>query len=453
MSVDLIVKNGYIVDPAWIVKGCIAVDQGKVVAIGAEDVLPPGKKAIDVRGNHILPGVVDPHFHPVSPERQEADFVTETRAAAGGGVTTLGIFLITSRKDGLLKGIDDGKRAFEARSVIDAFFHVFGRPGDELGFQQLPECPSRGVTSFKISAAEATVDDISRFRFFEKIASMGGVNRAIVHCENWDIAALLRERLIQAGRKDFAAWNDSRPNFVEAEAMERNIFFSKVTDCPIYIVHITIREGVDIIARARAEGIKVVGETCAQYLTHTSQDHGQLEDNPALGRVNPPLRSKADNERLWAGIRDGIIETIGSDHCGYTLKEKEGIMWDVPRGLGNLTEMQLPVLISEGVNKGRVSLPKVVEVCCQNPAKTFGLYPRKGALKIGSDADMVVVDLSKKHKVSWKTCHSASDWNIWEGWEFKGWPVMTICRGEVIMDDGKIVARSGSGRFIPSPYV
>ncbi|MBI4334706.1 MAG: amidohydrolase family protein [Chloroflexi bacterium] len=453
MPVDLIVRNGNVVTPRDVTRAAVAIDKGRVVAIGDESILPPGRKTIDVKGNHILPGVIDPHFHPWTIERYPYECRTETRAAAAGGVTTLGIFLITRREDGPLKGIEEGKRVFEENGIVDAFFHVFARPGDQLGFSQMPDCPSLGVTSFKVSAAEATVDDVSRFTIFEQIAKMGGINRAMVHCENWDLAAVLRERLIKAGRMDFPAWNDSRPNFVEAESMMRNIYFSKITGCPIYIVHITIKEGVDILAQGKADGVDVIGETCAQYLTHTSQDRGLLADNPPLGRVNPPLRARADNDRLWQGIKDGIIDTMGSDHIGYTLKDKEGIMWDAPRGLGNLTEMQLPVLISEGVNKGRITLPKVVEVACQNPAMTFGLYPRKGALNVGSDADLVVVDLNKKVNVSWKMLHSLSDWSIWEGWEFKGWPVLTMRRGEVIVEDGKILASDGSGKYIPSPYL
>ena len=231
--------------------------------------------------------------------------------------------------------------------------------------------------------------------------------------------------------------------------MYRCLFLAKVSKCPLYIVHITIKEGADIINKAKAEGINVIAETCPQYLTHNSEEPVPvIKENPTFAVVNPPLRGKEDNERLWQAIKDGVIDCIGSDQAVATKKLKGNDMWKAPMGLGNITQMILPVMLSEGVNKNRISLEKVVEVCCQNPAKVFGLYPRKGTISANSDADLVIVDLNKKVKFTPQMSPSLCDWSIYDGWEFKGWPVCTILRGKVIAEEGKIVVQPGNGRYL-----
>ncbi len=451
---ELVIRNGKIVTPTEIVSAGIAIDNGKIVAIGREDLLPTADKTIDASGKYILPGLIDPHTHPGFGVTFESSVRTETQAAAVGGVTTMSIY-VRDVKRGLVAPFDEYRRHFESNAVTDGFFHLM--VSNEQSLDEIPRCPDLGVTGFKFSIgykgpqAEAMgippIDDGFVLDGFRRISNLGYPARAMVHAENIDIALRLRKGLEQ--RQDVRVWHDSRPNFVEEECMYRCLFLAKVSSCPLYIVHITIKEGADIINKARAEGINVIAETCPQYLTHNSEEPVLvIKENPTFAVVNPPLRGKEDNERLWQAIKDGVIDCIGSDQAAATKKLKGNDMWKAPMGLGNITQMILPVMLSEGVNKNRISLEKVVEVCCQNPAKVFGLYPRKGTISVHSDADLVIIDLNKKVKFTPQMSPSLCDWNIYDGWEFKGWPVCTILRGKVIAEDGKVVVKPGTGRYI-----
>ncbi|MFC1861577.1 dihydroorotase family protein [Chloroflexota bacterium] len=281
------------------------------------------------------------------------------------------------------------------------------------------------------------------------IAKMGYPALAMVHAENIDIVLRLREKLEKEGRQDGQVWNESRPNYVEAECMHRAIFLAKVAECPLFIVHNTIGEAPEILAKAKAEGVDLKAEICPQYLTHNSEEPAPvLLENPTFAVVNPPLRGKCDNEMLWKGIKDGVIDTVGSDNAPATREQKGWDMWNSYMGTGSNTQMILPVMLSEGVNKNRVSLERVVEVCCQNPAKIFGLYHKKGVIRIGSDADLVIVDMDKKVKFANEMSAGLGGWTIYKDWEFTGWPVLTMLRGKVIMEDGKIVAELEYGRYI-----
>jgi D-hydantoinase len=463
MAVDLVIKNGKVVTPDGIASSGIAVDGGKIVAIADEPSLPKAAETIDGAGKHILPGLIDTHVHMggINPLGKECR--SETAAAAAGGVTTVGHFAFDHRapKPTSLGVFESQKDAFEKNALVDGFFHALVINDESL--EEIPKCPETGITSFKflmgykgpeVEARGITIaDDGKFFKGFEIISQLGRPVRAMVHAENAEIALMLKERLQKEGRSDFPAWNDSRPKFCEEECMQRALLLAKVAKCPLYIVHMTIGEGVDIIARAKADGIDVVAETCPQYLTHTSEDPAPLfQENPALGCVNPPLRDKDSVKKLWQGIRDGWIECIGSDHAPFTLEMKGHDIWKTLPGLGNLTEMILPVMLSEGVNRGRISLEKVVEVCCYNPARVFGLAPRKGAISVGSDADLVIVDLEKRVTVTPEMLHSVADWTIYDGWKFKGWPVMTVVRGNVVVKEGEMVGEPGTGRYILCSY-
>jgi dihydroorotase (multifunctional complex type) len=458
--VDLVIKNGKVVTHSETVSAAIGIDKGKVVAIAPEGFLPSAGKVIDAGGKYVLPGAIDLHTHMAYGEYFNIPFsqtvLTETGAAALGGVTTAAIYL-RRVKTGLLTHIDDLKRDFEANSYIDGFFHMM--VADEANLEQIEKAPDYGIYGFKFMMgykgpqAEAlgipAIDDGFVLDGFRRVSKLGFPSRGMVHAENIDIVLRLRKTIEAQGRQDARAWFDTRPNFVEEECIHRAIFLAKVSGCPLYIVHNTIKESVDIISRAKAEGINVVMETCPQYLTHNSeQPVPVIKENPVFANVNPPLRGKEDNERLWEGIRDGVIDTIASDHVSVTRELKGKDMWKAPMGIGNATQMILPVMISEGVNKNRIPLEKVAEVCSYNPARVFGFYPRKGTIAVGSDADLAIVDLEKKVKFTSEMSTSLCDWSIWEGWEFKGFPVGTIIRGEVVVEDSKLVGKPGYGRYL-----
>ncbi len=428
--------------------------------------MPSAKKTIDASGKHILPGLIDPHCHYGFPGSFRSHLTTDTQASAAGGVTTFGHFLWSQTRSAL-ELLDLHKSTLEKDSLIDGFFHIIV-VGEFL--DDIPKLPARGVNSFKFmlgyrgvggtkgglpsGAPVGTIDDGVVFDGFEKISKLSPTAWAMVHCENIEIAMKLRAKLEKAGRQDFPAWEESRPRVAEAEAMRRVIYLAKITGCPLYIVHMTVGEGVDLIAQARAEGINVVAETCPQYLTHSSEDPAPMfAKQPTLGVVNPPLRDKYSIERLWQGIRDGWVSTLASDFATMTVKAKGNDIWNTTSGIGSLSEMILPVMLSEGVNKGRISLEKVTEVCSYNAARIFGRFPQKGTIAVGSDADFVIVDLKKKVKVTPELLHTppdVCDYTIYDGWEFVGWPVCTILRGNVIVEDGKIIGTPGNAKWIPS---
>lgn len=455
-KVDLVIKNGKVVTPTGVVSAGIAIDKEKIVAIAKETSLPPASKTIDASGKYVLPGLIDPHVHFGYTGKIGEQIQGDSEAAAAGGVTTFGHY-IRAYTQSPLELLENDRKALEEHSVVDGFFHTM-MVAEYL--DTIPQLPQKGINSFKFlmgykgpqAAARGIVpiDDGVLFDGFERMSKLGRPVWGMVHAENIDISLVIRKRLEKAGRRDFPAWNETRPRFVEAEAIQRAIFIAKVTNCPLYIVHNTVAEAVDMISKAKAEGINVVGETCPQYLTHSSEEPWPiLTKHPTLGNVNPPLRDKESNERLWQGIRDGWIETIGSDHAPATLEQKGDDIWKAVMGVGNITEVILPVMLSEGVNKGRISLEKLVEVCCYNPARIFGLLPRKGNISIGADADLVIVDLEKKVKLTKNMLHCPHcDWTIYEGWEFKGWPILTLLRGNIIMQEGKIVGKPGVGRYL-----
>jgi dihydroorotase-like cyclic amidohydrolase len=457
---DLIIRGGQVVTHSETVCAAVGIDKGKVVAIAPESYLPSADKVIDASGKYILPGVIDLHTHMASGEYFNIPFAEtvprESGAAALGGVTTAAVYM-RRVQTGLLTHIDDLKRVFESNSYIDGFFHMM--VADDTNLEQIKDGPGQGVYGFKFgmgykgpqAAALGIpgIDDGFVLDGFRRISRLGFPSWGMVHAENIDISLRLRKVIEAEGRQDARAWFDTRPNFVEEECIHRAIFLAKVAQCPLYIVHNTIKESVDIIARAKGEGVKVIMETCPQYLTHNYDDlHPEIKENPVFANVNPPIRGKADNERLWEGIRDGVVDTMASDSVSISRKLKGNNMWEAPMGIGNATQMILPVMISEGVNKKRIPLEKVAELCSTNPAKVFGFYPRKGTIAVGSDADLVIVDLEKKVRFSHKMSTSFCDWSVWEGWEFKGFPVATVLRGEVIAEDGKLVGKAGYGRYL-----
>jgi dihydroorotase-like cyclic amidohydrolase len=311
-----------------------------------------------------------------------------------------------------------------------------------------------GITSFKFlmtcKGEEAkivggdTCDDGFLYAGFKSIARLGDKGLAMCHAENIDIITRILPTVKQTGRQDLAAWAEARPGWVETLDVIRAISLSMVTGCRLYLVHIHYPESLEIIARAKADGIPVVAETCPQYMVLNAES-----DIPGrLGKINPPLRDEECNVALWEAVNDGTISFVGSDHCSTT----QGMapdLWAAPPGSPGV-ETLLPIMLSEGVNKGRITLETLVEILCTNNARVFDIYPQKGTLAIGSDADLVILDLEKKAELGAAKQHYAlSDYSPYEGWEVTGWPVLTMVRGRVVVKDGERVAEPGWGRYIP----
>ena len=472
-TVDVIVKGGKIVNHDGTREGSVLIEGEKIAGIMAGSELPEAGEVIDAAGLYVLPGLIDPHMHLQDSSRNptfsngdpvytfEDNVRTESQSAAGGGVTTCIPMVFLRRDPGLsfLEIFEESKGFVEKGATVD-----FGFSGLITSDQHIEELPryarELGMTTFKFMMAyrgeEAemfgvrSVDDGQIITGFEQLAKLhaeGFPAWAMVHTENMDIVYNYKARLKAAGRQDLAAWTEARPSIAEEENLRRALFYAESTGAPLYVVHMTIGLGVDLVADAKARGVNVIAETCPHYLQFTKDDHDKID---ILRQVNPPLRSEWDQERLWEGIRPGVISCMGSDQSTImpvTEKRKQGLWTSIPGFPG--TETMLSTLLHEGVNKGRIGLEKVVELCCYNNARVFGVYPQKGEIAVGSDADLVLVDLHKKVKVTPDILHSNADYTLLDGMEMEGWPTLSMVRGTVVMRDGEITGRPGHGTYIP----
>jgi len=477
-EVNLLLKNGKIVVSGKIVDGFVAVDKGKIVAVGEGDAAPEALRTIDLKGRTLIPGVVDPEVHFGSHRWVGDEFDSETRGAAAYGITTWG-FMQPSPNMGQPYKAERGedevvpyseafnlfKELGESRSMVD-FFLTPKILKDEHALEIPRLARDFGITSFKyqlhLMSPERTAtfwpnrksqgyfgyDDGTVYLGLEAVGKLGPPAVVCMHCENWEIARIFEERLLKARRKEYRVWNDRSPHFCEAGHVRTYAYYARVAKCPLYIQHTTTPETIEEITRARAEGGTVYAQTGPHYLSLT-------ED---AWRINVPLRSAEAIEVLWQALADGRIDAVGSDHTNANKSRKEmevaGDIWATKTGFPSRGEAALPVMLNDGVNRGRITLQRLVEVCCENPARIFGIYPKKGVIAPGSDADLVSVDLNRKVTVTNEMVHSSAGWTLWEGKEMKGWPVMTMLRGEVIAewtDGGKrpeIVSRP-FGRYLP----
>ncbi|MHA1840139.1 MAG: dihydroorotase [Candidatus Ranarchaeia archaeon] len=452
--VDLKIQNCKIYVASNIFSGGIAIDEGRIVAIGKNSNLPKADTVIDAKGNYVLPGIVDPHSHlghsPTGSSFEEwkatvyRQMQTETVSAAAGGVTTL--FTLIGQGEKIPFEVAINK--VEQNALVDMAFHI--GIGSTEHLEAIQSYVDAGITSFKFHMVEypnfrvSAADDGLIFLGLEKIRGLGTCAVPMFHCENLSLYKRLKEVLKSQGRTGLTAWADSRPNFSEEEAMRKVIFFAETLQTRLYIVHMSIKEGVTLIAKAKNRGVNVVAETCPHYLTLTTSESDEL-----TRKINPPLREKEDINALWTGIRHGVIDCVGSDHV-VAMKESQLALglWDAHNVGFAGTEMILPVMLSEGVNQRQIPLGRIVEICSQNPAKVFGIYPQKGIIQIGADADLVVVDLKKEVKVTNDVLHSESDYTVYENRTFKGWPILTLVRGTVVAENGEITGKPGHGHYL-----
>ena len=458
-SFDLVVRGGTLVFADEAIHGDIGVTDGKIAAIAAAGALSNGNRVVDATDLHVFPGIIDPHVHLQTFQSPfDVNVRTETRNAAIGGCTTM-VPTLLNREDASVSFLDYYPWAFEAvqrDSLIDAGFSaVIGTD------QQIEELPAMaydlGITSYKFYMAytqdEASVfgilavDDAQFLAGLRQVAAIGKPTIAMVHAENMSIIHNLKAKYIAAGRTDLKAWTDARPDIAEEEATRRAIWYAKETNSQLYIVHMTIGRGVDWVREAQAEGVDVIAETCPHYLVLTKFDDDKVG---SLAKVNPPLRDAESQEMLWHGLREGTVTCVGSDHSTVVAKPDKvnESIWDAVPGFPGMG-MLLPVMLSEGYHKGRISLPDVSRILSLQNAQVWGLYPKKGVLRVGSDADFAIVDLDRERTVTPEYMQSAANWGLYDGWNLKGWPTKTIVRGEVVMDAGEIVGDPAFGQYIP----
>jgi len=451
---DLVIKNGLVVTPFGTVRGGLVVRNEKILQIGADDALPKAKLEIDAQGNYILPGLIDPHVH--IGRAIEEDFIsqfrTESISAAISGVTTLMGFVrfgeILERR---LRVYQKAKQIGKQNSFIDFKFHAYLFTEEHL--EEIPELIEEGITSAKLmlnyteeSAREVgyrAIDFGFVYKVMEILASYGPPVLVQAHCEQPDIITFLSNRLKAQGRTDFLAWTESKPGICEAIHAFSLGVISLETGCPVYIVHVSAKETVDVIRYLKQRGVKIYAETCPHYLTLT-------KNTPigVLARVAPPLRDESDVERLWQAVADSTFDTIGSDHVPLPRRQKEedGIWKGIP-GVGGIGAM-LPLLMTEAVSKGRITIEQLAKLTSENPARIWGIYPKKGALSPGSDADIVIVDPHKEWVLSAANLKSCSDYSIYEGRAVKGKAIKTFVRGKLVARDGHLVARVPEGEYV-----
>lgn len=449
MKLDCIIKNGNLVIPKQgIMEGSIGIKDEKITTITTGLDFPTAKEVIDARGNYVLPGLIEPHAHFGIGSQLDEDFLTETKSAATGGITTILTYYRQKEpyEDVFYKIITLG----EERSYIDFSIHL--GVSSEEHIKSIPKYINDfGITSLKFlmgykgeDARKMNSAEMTDGILYDAMLVLKGYKGSLpcIHAENIELIWSIRKRLIDQGRSDPTAWSDSRPDFTESEYVRRALFLSELTGCPIYIVHLSSKKGLEELKASRPHYARVFVETCPQYLTHTKE---LMVDN--LLKVNPPIRSKEDIDALWGGIKDGYIQTVGSDHIASKKESKKGSIWDASLGFAG-TATLLPVLLSEGVHKRKIPLEKVAEITSYNVAKIFNLYPKKGSIKIGSDADLTIIDLEKEKIVKHTMLNSSSDFSIYENWHLKGWPILTMVRGNVVMRDGEVIGKRGFGKFI-----
>ena len=454
---DYMIRGGLVVRGSGITREDIVVADGKVVENDGSYSDPDIGRIIDASGQFVLPGIVDAHNHPVNADRIE----TFSLSAAHGGVTTVVPFIQNMRRQGIegtvVDMIDEFMDEAAADSYLDYAIHAI-LLGDDDVEDQVPQLMDMGVISFKMYMTYPRrgmmMPDDRMLRAMEMAAADGGI--AMVHAENGYCIDHLVERSIDAGHVGREHYAPSQPRILEIEAANRAATYAKVTGCPLYIVHLSAREILSVLEKFRGEEMHLFGETCPQYLDLTNQ---AMLDHGSLAKIGPPLREREDNEAMWRGLDSHLIDTIASDFCGFMKSQKgsydteadpdaEGSIFDATFG-GNWVEQMLCVVYQEGVNAGRITLPRLVQVMCENPAKIFGLYPQKGSLDPGADADIVLFDPTVEHTLSAESQHCNADFTMFEGKQITGKPVLTMQRGEILVENGVMQRPKGRARYLP----
>ncbi|HXG26139.1 MAG TPA: dihydropyrimidinase [Candidatus Binatia bacterium] len=454
MSGGLLVRGGTVVSPRGRRQLDVRCRAGKVAELG-EALEPKGEEIIDATGALVLPGVVDPHVHfalEAPPHRTADDFATGSASALAGGVTTIIDFAHQPAGTSFEAAID-ARLAEAAPSRVDYALHL--NPTDLSGGQlaELERLTERGVTSAKVyttyRAAGFFCDDDSIVRFMRAAADVGWV--VMVHCENDAIIEGTRAAFLAAGKRGFEFHAASRPAIAEVEAVGRVLAFAEETSCPVYPVHLSAGRSARLIADARRRGVAALGETCPHFLVADESVYAD-PDRAARFIHTPPLRTESDRAILWEELASGGgLQAVGSDHCGYTLAQRTdyGDLTKVAPGIPG-TETLLALLYTVGVAGGRMTAERMVAVCSENPARSFGLYPQKGVISVGSDADLVVYQPEGERNLRDDELHSAAGYSPYAGMTIRGRVAATIVRGTLGFDGERILAPEGSGRFVAS---
>jgi dihydropyrimidinase len=449
---DLIIKNGMVVTATESYRADIGVDGGTIALIGRD---LPGEEVIDAAGMLVLPGGVDPHTHmelPFMGSISADDFRTGTIAAACGGTTTIIDFAIQGAGQTLRQALDIWLKKAEGKACIDYGMHVAIGAMDDERMAEMGDMVGLGVPSFKVFMAykgSFMVDDETLFRALLRAKEIGGL--IAVHAENGDILHYLINKHVAEGKTEPIWHARSHPPEAEAEATHRAVIMAGMTGAPLYVVHMTAGDALEALKAGRAKGFKVFGETCPQYLMFSVEKYAEPGFEGAKYVMSPPLREKGDAEALWKGLAGGDLQAVGTDHCPFNFVGQKDMGKDdfskIPNGMPSV-ETRLPLLYHFGVNQGRFSVNRFVELVATGPARLFGLLPRKGTFSVGADADLVLWDPNKEQRLTRESLHMNVDYSPYEDVTVRGYPALTLQRGKVIVRNNQFVGDVGAGKFL-----
>ena len=449
------IRNAKIVNTQGVETGDILIEREKILQVG-KNLQDKQAAVFDVEGKYIFPGFIDAHTHmgvPVRGTRSADDFSSGSLAALYGGVTTIIDFTVQDKGRSLQESIARRKKQADGRTSVDYALHCNVTDLDENRLREIPSVIEQGIISFKAFTAyrEAgmQLDDRQIMDLLWEVKQAGGT--VMFHAENGDIISFLTDAFVRQGDTDAIFHAHSRPVLAEVEAVSRMVTLNQFIQCPLYFVHLTAAESVQIASMAKQGGQNVYLETCPQYLLFDQSVYEQPDGYRYIAA--PPFRSKKDSEYLWQALQKGEIDVVGSDHCPFTLEQKEMGKRQfhlTPNGLPGV-ETLFALLYSEGVQKKRLSPERLVGLIAEEPARLFGLFPQKGIIMEGADADLVVFDMNSENTISAERLHSATDWSPYEGLKTKGRVESVMLRGQWLLQEGKVVEENlNKGRFVPA---
>lgn len=455
----ILIKNGTVVTAAGAFPADVVIEGEKIKALEDSSTVP-ADHIIDAAGRLILPGAIDVHTHldmPFGGTVTADDFASGTRAAAAGGTTTIVDYAIQSRGGTLREALEAWHRRAAGKSAVDYGFHLAVTDLREEVLEEIPGLIRDGYPSYKVFMAykgALQVDDATLFRVLRLAGRHGGL--VLVHAENGDVIDVLTRDFLAEGKTAPLYHALSRPPEVEEEATARFIALARMAGAPAYVVHLSAAGALDQVARARAAGQPIFAETCPQYLFLSLDRYKEPDFGGAKYVMSPPLRAAGNEEALWRGLAAGTLQTVASDHCSFNLQGQKELGRDdytkIPNGAPGV-ETRVQLLYAGGVNTGRISLPRFVDLVSTAPARLFGLYPRKGTIAVGSDADLVIFNPEAPFTITAAAQQQNVDYNPYEGFQGKGVPEKVLCRGRVVAEAGRFTGEAGYGRFLPrSPF-
>jgi dihydropyrimidinase/dihydroorotase len=462
MAFNVVLVNGLVVTPAGPIHADVGIASGRIMGLGPPGSLAAGHEELNVEGMVILPGLIDPHVHfglgdTIGDDTMVEDFKHNSRDCLIGGITTIATTTMEGREP-LLERFERALRCAEAHSWVD--YKITSVVGSPAHVEDIGAVVAKGGVSFKFftgyvgeQAEEFGMDPtgITPGLFFEAceaIARAGSPAFAAIHAEEPYVRAILVDRLRSQGGGNLVTWAESSPEWAESVQVHTYGLVAHSAGVPLYVVHVSSAMTVDTIQQLQSQGLVVVGETLSLFLSTTAEEM----DEAGMGgkaKIQPPIRHAADRRRLWQGIRDGVLSVVGTDSLTYSSRFKQGMdFWDCRVGVNPQFPDVLPLLWEEGIHRSQINLATLTRILSENAAKRYGLYPRKGAIALGSDADLVVVDPDKEVRLGVNRFRGRSDYSLWEGRTVRGVPVMTFLRGELVMRNGEIVSDRPRGQYL-----